>query len=276
MTANRKTSHATDRPFNDPIAAATTIARGVLVCLNSSGNAVEGSATTGLIARGVSDKEVDNSAGAAGDLFIKSTPGIYGFDNKSGDELTAAEIGDVCYISTAVEVCKTSTGKSVAGVVKFLEGTQVFVDVGTWPLQVGLLAANNLSDVNTAATARANIAANRGHFCFEKISSKAADAEVARWVAGSSGTITKLYTVINAALATGDATVQVKVNGTNTGSTTTGLATITQSGSAAGDVDVATPLTTNLTFVAGDVISVTCGGASTATATFNATVEYTY
>ena len=41
-------------------------------------------------------------------------------------------------------------------------------------------------------------------------------------------------------------------------------------------VDTATPLTTNLTFVAGDVISVTGGGASTATATFNATVEYTF
>lgn len=278
LTANRKTPESFEKPRNYPVAASTYIYRGALVALDSSGNLVPGSATTGLVAVGTAWQEVDNSAGIAGAERCDVKPGIFGFKNKSGDALTAAEVGDVCYISTDEEVCKTSTSKSVAGVVEFIEASDslVYVRVGQWPLQVGLLAANNLSDVSSAATARANIAANKGHFTFEKISSKGADAEVARWVAGSAGTITGFKTVLNAALATGDATAQLKVNGTNAGSTTTGLITQTQSGSAAGDVDTATPLTTNLTFVAGDVISVTGGGASTATATFNATVEYTF
>jgi hypothetical protein len=275
QTVAEKRPRALERPHTDPVAAATSLLPGMLICLDSSGNAVAGSATTGLIARGVTERAADNSAGLAGDINVTSWPGIFGFNNKSGDAVTAAEIGDVCYISDANEVCKTSTSKSVAGVVISLEAGLVYVQVGVWPLQVGLLSANNLSDVGSAATARATIGANRGHFTFEKISSKAADAEVARWVAASAGTVTKLYTVLNAVLATADATVQLKINGTNVGSTTTGLATITSTG-AAGDVDVATPLTTNLTFVAGDVISVTVGGGSTATGTLNATVEYTF
>ncbi len=271
-----KRPEALPKPKCDPVAAATLIYGGALVCLDAAGNAVPGSATTGLIARGVAKATKDNTDGIAGDLSVTTQSGIFGFKNKSGDLVTAAEIGDVCYISTDEEVCKTASGKSVAGVVEFLEAGLVYVNVGTWPLQVGLLAANNLSDVGSAATARASLGANRGAFQTERVSSKAADAEVVRFVATRAGTIVNVRTVINAALATGDATVQVKVNGTNTGSTTTGLVTITQAASAAGDVDVATPLTTNLTFVAGDVVSLTVGGASTATATLNAAIEYTY
>ncbi len=278
MTQNEKAPEALGLKINrDPVAATTTIYEGAIVCLDSSGNAVMGSSTTGLIARGVNKRvKVDNSTGLAGDLYVESEGGVFGLKNKSGDEVTAAEIGDVCYISDNNEVCKTSTSKSVAGVVVKLEAGLVFVSIGLWPLQVGLLAANNLSDVSSAATARANLGANKGAYTFEKVSSKAADAEVARIVADRAGTITGFKTVLNGALATGDATAQLKINGTNVGSTTTGLITQTQSGSAAGDVDTATPLTTNLTFVAGDVISVTAGGASTATATFNLTVAFTY
>lgn len=105
----------------------------------------------------------------------------------------------------------------------------------------------------------------------DKISSKASDAEVFRYVPSFAGNITKLYSVLNAALATGDATFQAKINGTNV---TNGLITATQSGSAAGDVDVATPTAANA-FVAGDVISITGGGASTATATANVTLQLT-
>jgi hypothetical protein len=281
MTQNEKAPEALGLKINrDPVAATTVIYEGAIVCLDSSGNAVMGSSTTGLVARGVNKRvKVDNSTGLAGDLYVESEGGVFGLKNKSGDEVTAAEIGDVCYISDNNEVCKTSTSKSVAGVVVKLEAGLVFVSIGLWPLQVGLLSANNLSDVGSASAARASIGANKGHFTFEKVSSKAADAEVARWVVGAdiaAGVVTGFKTVLNGALATADATVQLKINGTNVGSTTTGLITQAFSGSAAGDVDTATPLTTALTFAPGDVISVTCGGGSTATGTFNATVSYTF
>ncbi len=81
---------------------------------------------------------------------------------------------------------------------------------------------------------------------------------------------------MNAALATADATIQAKKNGSNIGSTTTGLATITQAASAAGDVDSATPLTTNVLMAAGDVLSFTVGGGSTATGTLNLSALLTY
>jgi hypothetical protein len=81
------------------------------------------------------------------------------------------------------------------------------------------------------------------------------------------GTLLKIKTILNGALATADATVQAKVNGSNAGSTTTGLVTITQSGSAAGDVDSASPATTNVALVEDDVISILVGGGSTATGT---------
>jgi len=104
-----------------------------------------------------------------------------------------------------------------------------------------------------------------------KISTKGADAEVFRYVPNFAGSITKIRSVLNAALATGDATLTAKVNAT---SVTNGVITATQSGSAAGDVDVATPTAAN-TFVAGDVISITGGGSSTATATANVSLQLT-
>ncbi|MDP2206985.1 MAG: hypothetical protein Q8K65_11845 [Alphaproteobacteria bacterium] len=106
---------------------------------------------------------------------------------------------------------------------------------------------------------------------FEKISTKASDAEVFRFVPSFAGSITKAYSVLNAALATGNATLTLAINGV---AVTNGVITATQAGSAAGDVDVATPTALNV-FAAGDVITVTVGGASTATATANGTLQLT-
>ncbi len=260
---------------NDVVKNDEVIYRGAAVCLDSTGEAVNATATTGLITRGVARDTIDNSADG---LFIDTDQGVFEFFNKSGDELSQDEVGDVCYWEDNQTVCKTSTGKSVAGVVTSVDAStgKVSVAVGTWPLQVGLLAANNLSDVGSAATARANLGSNKFSLAENKISSKAADAEIFRFVIPRACTLVTAYTVINAALATADATVQLKKNGSNIGSTTTGLITITQSGSAAGDVDTCTPLTTNVSLAAGDVVTAVVAGGSTATGTFNITLDFTY
>lgn len=101
------------------------------------------------------------------------------------------------------------------------------------------------------------------------ISSKASDAAVHRWVAPFAFKINKLRSVLNAALADGDATVTLDIGGTPV---TNGVLTATQAGSAAGDADEATPTAAN-TGAAGAVISATVGGASTATATLNLQIE---
>ena len=92
------------------------------------------------------------------------------------------------------------------------------------------------------------------------------------WVVPSTGgTISKIYSVINGAIGTADAGITVKINGV---AVTGGAITIAFSGSAAGDVDSATPSALN-TVVAGDKIEILTDGASTNTVAANFTVEIT-
>lgn len=77
------------------------------------------------------------------------------------------------------------------------------------------------------------------------------DTDAAAWVvAPVAGDITAVYTVIDGAIGTGDATITTKIAGT---AVTGGAVTITQSGSAAGDVDSTTPTAAN-TVSAGQAI----------------------
>lgn len=79
--------------------------------------------------------------------------------------------------------------------------------------------------------------------------------------AGVTGTLSKIYTSIDGAIATADTTVSVSIGGTPV---TNGSVTIAYSGSAAGDVDSATP-TANNAITAGASISIATDGASTNT-----------
>ena len=71
------------------------------------------------------------------------------------------------------------------------------------------------------------------------------------------GNITTLYSVIDQALTTADETLTFKNNAGT--SMTEGVITITQSGSADGDIDSATP-SANRTFAAGEKMTVSIGG----------------
>lgn len=83
------------------------------------------------------------------------------------------------------------------------------------------------------------------------------------------GTITKIQTRLKAPLTTGDATLTAKIGAT---SVTNGVVTITQSGSAIGDIDVANPTAQN-TVAVGSNLSVTVGGTNDAVV--GATVVFT-
>ncbi len=71
------------------------------------------------------------------------------------------------------------------------------------------------------------------------------------------GTITKVLSVIDGAIATSDATLTVRDSDSNS----MGTLTITQSGSAAGDVDTLTPAS-NTDVTADDHITIETDGAS--------------
>lgn len=88
-------------------------------------------------------------------------------------------------------------------------------------------------------------------------------------VPGFRGKITRISSAINGAIATADADLTAKIGGT---AVTGGVITVAQSGSAAGDVDSATPTGAN-TFTASDAIEVETDGASTNTVAVVVTLE---
>ena len=74
----------------------------------------------------------------------------------------------------------------------------------------------------------------------------------------NAGTVAKVVTVLEGAIATSDALLTVK----NSAGTSMGTITITQLGSAAGDVDTVSPVANN-TVAADTAITIETNGAST-------------
>lgn len=85
------------------------------------------------------------------------------------------------------------------------------------------------------------------------------------------GSITKISSVINGAIATADADLTAKIAGV---AVTGGLITVATSGSAAGDVDSVSPSALN-TVAAGDAIEIETDGASTNTVEVVLSIEIT-
>lgn len=86
---------------------------------------------------------------------------------------------------------------------------------------------------------------------------------------GFDGRILNVYTALNGAIATANAGLTLKIGGT---AVTGGTITITQSGSAAGDVDSCTPTALN-SFTSTDAIEIETDGASTNTVAVMITLE---
>lgn len=133
LTKDRNTPRRlapTDRVFD--VAATTTIHGGALVALNASGEATPGAVSTTLTSVGVAEEKVDNSAGAAGDKTVKVKRGVFRFANSAGaDEITAADIGQSCYIVDDETVAKTdgTATRSVAGKVYDVDTQGVWVEI---------------------------------------------------------------------------------------------------------------------------------------------------
>lgn len=247
--SNARLTNARQRTMlNLSVAASALCYAGGLAMLDTGGNVKPGAVATRCKGLGRFVDTFDNSTGSAGDITADVEVGVFQYLNSSSTDLiTDADIGNPCFIVDDQTVARTSNNgtRSIAGIIADVDGDGVWVDFGA-------VHARNKTIV-------------RG----SPVSTKAADAAVSRTLAGVAGMITRIWSISNAALATGDATLQAKINGVNV---TAGLITITQAGSAAGDVDSVNPTAAN---VVGpdDVISVTSGGASTATATAEWFVE---
>ncbi|QEW21223.1 hypothetical protein LA6_003431 [Marinibacterium anthonyi] len=113
-----------------PVAAATTLFTGALLMRNASGLLVEGQTATGLVGVGVAETIADNASGAAGDLTVRYRSGIYRMANSaSTDEITAADVGKLCYAVDDQTVAKTdaTSTRSPAGIVDAVDTLGVWV-----------------------------------------------------------------------------------------------------------------------------------------------------
>lgn len=129
LTSDRVTRELRGGLHYGPAAAAVTIFAGALLCRDAAGNLTPGATAAGLTGVGRAAEQVDNRDGAAGDVIVRFEPGTFGFGNSAGaDEVTAADIGKVCFVVDDQTVAKTDGGgtRSPAGIVHSVEG-EVFV-----------------------------------------------------------------------------------------------------------------------------------------------------
>jgi len=250
LTADADTPTRLTNLYTRPIAAGKKIFGGSLVVLDASGNANPGSAAAGLIADGRAVSQVDNTAGSAGALTVDVQKGVFQFANSSaGDLIDATCIGLACYIVDDGTVAKTSSSgtRSVAGIVVDVDSNGVWVAVGDWYPGTGL--GTNLIALQIRVAALNAVATFR----------------VASPVIG---TIVSIQSDIEAALATGNATLTANIGAS---AITGGVVTITQAASAAGQVNSAAPSAANVVVVGSD-INVVVGGTNTAAVACQVTI----
>lgn len=131
LAGDRASTKRQGKDLSVPVAAATLIYAGSMVCLNAAGTATKGATSTTLKALGVALGRFDNSAGAAGDINANVERGVWRMANSAaGDQITLADYGASCYIVDDQTVAKTNGGttRSVAGVIRDVDASGVWVE----------------------------------------------------------------------------------------------------------------------------------------------------
>ena len=244
-TAERYQTRRDGKSNSDPVAAGVRIFAGTHVVLDAAGKAKPGVTGVGLTSRGIAAFTADNRDGADGDLKIETRPGLALLANSAGgDQITAADIGKLAYVVDDQTVAKTHANgtRSPAGVIEAVESDgMVWLWVGIRQSKPGA----GLDKVFVPVTIETLVGAN-----------------TYRAVAPAAGRVTKIWSITEGVLTTGDATLTPKINGVDM---TDGLITIAQAGSAAGDIDSSAPSAAN-TVAVGDGLAFLVGGTN-ATAT---------
>ena len=130
LSADRNTPERSGGRRRIAVAAATVIYAGAMVAVNVAGNAVP--VTTALNLKGVgrAERRADNAGGAAGDVSVEVSAGIFRFANSAaGDAITQADIGSDCYGVDDQTVAKTSATntRSVVGKIFDVDAQGVWV-----------------------------------------------------------------------------------------------------------------------------------------------------
>ena len=120
-----------------PVKASAVIYPGALVALDGA-VARPAATATGLRVLGRAETRADNSTGADGAIVVAVRAGTYRYENATaGDAITTAHIGRTAYAVDDQTVALTaapangSPTRSPAGVVRDVDATGVWVEVGT-------------------------------------------------------------------------------------------------------------------------------------------------
>ena len=129
LTADRATPERKGQDFGYPPAAGNTIFRGAIVCLNASNEAVRGAAAAGLRCVGVAQNSTLD-VGFPG--LVQTRRGTFQFRNSAaGEAITAADIGNVCFIADDDQVQRTNgtNTRSACGTVAAVDAAGVWVRI---------------------------------------------------------------------------------------------------------------------------------------------------
>ena len=133
LTQERDTSRRNGDQAVYPVAAATKIFAGSIVCISTATNfATKGATALTLKAVGVADVTVDNTAGANGANNVPvRRDGWFPFANSAaGDLIVLGDVGSDCFIVDDQTVAKTSGAgtRSVAGKVRDITPAGVWIE----------------------------------------------------------------------------------------------------------------------------------------------------
>lgn len=132
LVAERDTQRRNGDQCAYPVAAATKIWAGSIVCMSTAAPyATKGITATTLRAVGLAEETADNTTGAAGAILVKVRhTGWYRFTNFATDLIALIDVGADCYIVDDQTVGKTNGGatRSIAGVVRDVDAAGVWIE----------------------------------------------------------------------------------------------------------------------------------------------------
>ena len=130
LTTDRATVVKVPGMLAYPVAATTTIYAGSMVAINSAGHAVPAADTASFKVVGIARARVDNSAGAAGDLWVEVAAPVIA--DLPATSITQAMVGTKMYVvDDQTFDDATGTNSIIAGVlVEFVSTTRgkVWID----------------------------------------------------------------------------------------------------------------------------------------------------
>jgi hypothetical protein len=255
LAQERMTTSRQGSALSAPVKAVSQIWQGGIVAL-LAGKAIAARVAVSrtelltMAIPGIANASVLGGA-ADGDKLASIDEGCFQFANSSaGDAITLADRGQPCFVVDDQTVAKTVGAglRPIAGIIADVDANGVWVRFG------------------------ASQAPRRAFLTLVADDLRGAQAQVYRTTAPRAGAITKVWSKIHAALATGDAVLTGKIGAT---AITGGVLTITQAGSAAGDLDTAEPTAANVV-AEGDEISFTVSGPNTVQTPARLVIELTY